>query len=61
MLCAPRDQLTDLQESLYWLRLVQLLLAVPLLALVGQGFVWVLARGFGGDMFAFATAAACIA
>lgn len=39
--------MTDLQESLYWLRLVQLLLAIPLLALAGQGFVWVLARGFG--------------
>jgi hypothetical protein len=42
-----RDDVTDLQESLYWLRLVQLLLAIPLLALVGQGLVWALARGFG--------------
>lgn len=39
--------MTDLQQTLYWFRLLQLLLAVPLLALVGQGFVWVLARGFG--------------
>lgn len=47
LLASPRIELTDLQQSLYWLRLVQLLLAVPLLALVGQGLVWVLARGFG--------------
>jgi len=37
----------ELQSSLYWLRLVQVLIAIPLLAIVGQGFVWILARGFG--------------
>ena len=37
----------DLQSSLFWLRLVQVLLAVPLLAIIGQGFVWILARAFG--------------
>ena len=37
----------DLQSSLFWLRLVQLLIAIPLLAIVGQGFVWLLARAFG--------------
>jgi hypothetical protein len=39
----------DLQSSLFWLRLIQLLLAIPLLALVGQGFVFVLTRAFGQD------------
>jgi hypothetical protein len=39
--------LGDLQNSLFWLRLVQLLIAIPLLALVGQGLVWLLARAFG--------------
>jgi len=39
--------LADLDSTLFWLRLLQLLLAIPLLALVGQGLVWVLARAFG--------------
>ncbi len=34
----------DLQTTLFWLRLVQLLLAIPLLALAGQGMVHVLTR-----------------
>ena len=37
---------TDHDSTLFWLRLVQLLLAVPLLSLVGQGLVFVLARAF---------------
>ena len=37
----------DLQSSLFWLRLVQLLIAIPLLAIIGQGLVWLLARAFG--------------
>ena len=37
----------DLQSSLFWLRLVQALIAIPLLAILGQGFVWILARAFG--------------
>jgi hypothetical protein len=40
---------TDLQNTLFWLRLVQLLIAIPLLALAGQGVVHVLARMFGQD------------
>jgi hypothetical protein len=39
----------DLQNSLYWLRLIQLLLAIPLLAIAGQGFVHVLTRAVGQD------------
>lgn len=39
----------DLQSTLFWLRLVQLLLAIPLLALAGQGIVNVLTRMFGQD------------
>ena len=39
--------MTDLQNSLFWLRLIQLLIAIPLLALVGQGLVYLLARAFG--------------
>jgi hypothetical protein len=39
----------DLQTSLFWLRLVQLLIAIPLLALAGQGIVNVLTRMFGQD------------
>lgn len=41
--------MADIQSSLFWLRLIQLLLAIPLLALVGQGFVFVLTRAFGQD------------
>jgi hypothetical protein len=37
----------DLDSTLFWLRLLQLLLAVPLLALIGQGLVWALTRAFG--------------
>ena len=41
--------MNDLQSTLYWLRLVQVLLAIPLLALAGQGIVHVLTRLFGQD------------
>ena len=41
--------MNDLQSTLFWLRLVQLLLAIPLLALAGQGIVHVLTRLFGQD------------
>ena len=41
--------MNDLQSTLFWLRLVQLLLAVPLLALAGQGIVNVLCRMFGQE------------
>jgi hypothetical protein len=34
-------------SALYWLRLAQLLIAIPLFALAGQAVVWVLARVFG--------------
>jgi hypothetical protein len=40
---------SDLQTTLFWLRLVQLILAIPLLALAGQGIVNVLTRMFGQD------------
>ena len=39
----------ELQSTLFWLRLVQLLLAIPLMALAGQGIVHVLTRLFGQD------------
>jgi hypothetical protein len=39
--------MASLESTLFTLRLVQLVLAVPLLALVGQGAVWVLSRAFG--------------
>ena len=41
--------MNNLQSTLFWLRLVQLLLAIPLCALAGQGIVHVLARMFGQD------------
>ncbi len=41
--------MNNLQSTLFWLRLVQLLLAIPLFALAGQGIVHVLARMFGQD------------
>ncbi len=44
-----RPPVNDLQSTLFWLRLVQLLLAIPLLALAGQGIVHVLTRLFGQD------------
>lgn len=40
----------DLASTLFWLRLVQLLLAVPLLALAGQGVVFLLVRSVGQDV-----------
>jgi hypothetical protein len=40
---------TDFSTTLFWLRLVQLVLAIPLLALAGQGIVFVLTRVFGQD------------
>lgn len=39
--------MTDLQSTLFWLRLAQLLVAIPLLALVGQGATSVLVRMMG--------------
>ena len=42
-------QVNDLQSTLFWLRLAQLLIAIPLLALAGQGIVHVLCRVFGQD------------
>jgi hypothetical protein len=39
--------MATLESTLFTLRLIQLVLAVPLLALVGQGVVWVLSRAFG--------------
>ena len=39
----------DLQTTLFWLRLIQLVIAIPLLALAGQGMVHVLTRLFGQD------------
>jgi len=40
----------DLASTLFWLRLVQLLLAIPLLALAGQGVVFMIARSMGQDV-----------
>ncbi len=37
----------DLQSTLFWLRLAQLLIAIPLLALAGQGATFALARLMG--------------
>jgi len=42
----------DLASTLFWLRLVQLLLAIPLLALAGQGVVFMIARSMGQDVSA---------
>ena len=39
--------MNDLQSTLFWLRLVQLLIAIPLFALVGQGATHVLTRMMG--------------
>jgi len=41
--------LTDFETSLFVLRLVQLLIAIPALAIAGQGIVNVLIRMFGQD------------
>jgi hypothetical protein len=40
---------SGLDSTLFWLRLAQLLLAIPLLAIAGQGIVYVLTRTFGQD------------
>lgn len=40
----------DLVSILFWLRLVQLLLAIPLLALAGQGVVFMIARSLGQEV-----------
>ena len=40
----------DLGSTLFWLRLVQLVLAIALLSLVGQGVVFVIARALGQDV-----------
>ena len=40
----------DLVSILFWLRLVQLLLAIPLLAIAGQGVVFMIARSVGQDV-----------
>ena len=42
----------DLASILFWLRLAQLLLAIPLLALAGQGVVFMIARSMGQDVSA---------
>jgi hypothetical protein len=39
----------DLATTLFWLRLVQLVLAIPLLSIAGQGVVYLLTRAFGQD------------
>jgi hypothetical protein len=41
--------MADLQTSLFWWRLLQLLLAIPSLAIAGQGLVYLLARVAGQD------------
>lgn len=40
----------DLASTLFWLRLIQLLLAIPLLALAGQGVIFMIARSVGQDV-----------
>lgn len=40
----------DLVSTLFWLRLVQLLIAIPLLALAGQGVIFMIARSVGQDV-----------
>lgn len=42
-------KVSGLDSTLFWLRLAQLLLAIPLLAIAGQGIVYVLTRTFGQD------------
>ncbi len=39
--------MNDIESTLFWLRLLQLLIAIPLLALAGQGAVYVLVRTIG--------------
>jgi hypothetical protein len=38
---------SDLSSTIFWLRLVQLLIAIPLLALTGQGATFALVRMMG--------------
>jgi hypothetical protein len=38
---------TDLPSSIFWLRLIQLLIAIPLFALAGQGATFALTRLMG--------------
>lgn len=48
--------MSDLQSTLFWLRLVQLVLSIPLFALAGQGATALLARMMGQpprDNFAY--------
>jgi hypothetical protein len=45
-----RNPVDDLASTIYWLRLIQLVLAIALLALVGQGVVFVIARALGQDV-----------
>ena len=40
----------DFGSTLYWLRLVQLLLSIPLLALAGQGVLFIITRAMGQDV-----------
>jgi hypothetical protein len=40
----------NLGSTLFWLRLIQLVLAIALLALIGQGVVFVIARSMGQDV-----------
>lgn len=47
--------MNDLQSTLFWLRLVQLVISIPLFALAGQGATALLARMMGqppGENFA---------
>lgn len=46
----PRFAVEDLNSTLFWLRLVQLLLAIPLLAIMGQGALFLIARALGQDV-----------
>ena len=39
--------MSDLQSTIFALRLVQLLLLIPLMALAGQGLLYLLTRGIG--------------
>jgi hypothetical protein len=39
----------ELNSTLFWLRLTQLLLAIPLLAIVGQGVLFLIARSVGQE------------
>ena len=41
--------MNELPSTIFWLRLIQLVLVIPLLAIAGQGIVNVLTRMFGQD------------